>query len=437
MRGDGLADDTIVFYYSDNGGVLPRSKRFLRGKRHARSADRLFSAEMAASRAGAARLADQGAGELRRFRADGALAGRREDSRLHARPRVGRPGQGRANEFAFITRDRMDERYDMMRSVMDSRWLYIRNYRPDLPYVQPLNYLFQARGYQSWARVAREGKLTPATAMFWGEKPTEELYDMLADPDSVHNLAADPAHRETLDRMRAALEKRVHGQQGQRFPARRFGAGRLRGFACPRRVPDRARLRAGQSRLRARRRQPAETDRGARRSHASRSAGGPRKAARCSARKPRPPKPRLRKRLDDKSGAVQVAAAEALARLGKLDMALPVLQRWIQKTDTPPFALQAANVLDRLGEAARPALPAIKAGGCRPAKRKAKVENYLVRILTHVIDVLEGREQPLVYPAKPAAQARATYSPLPRSTFGRCPERGGGINGGLRSMAGE
>jgi len=23
-----LADDTIVFYYSDNGGVLPRSKRY-------------------------------------------------------------------------------------------------------------------------------------------------------------------------------------------------------------------------------------------------------------------------------------------------------------------------------------------------------------------------------------------------------------------------
>ncbi len=74
----------------------------------------------------------------------------------------------------------MDERYDLMRSVSDGRWLYIHNFRPDLPYVQPLNYMFQARGYQSWARVARDGKLTPATAMFWGGKPTEELYDLAA-----------------------------------------------------------------------------------------------------------------------------------------------------------------------------------------------------------------------------------------------------------------
>ncbi len=114
--------------------------------------------------------------------------------------------KARPNEFVFCTRDRMDERYDMMRSVMDSRWLYIHNYRPDLPYVQPLDYMFKARGYQSWARLAREGKLTPATSQFWGEKPTEELYEMAADPDSVNNLAADPAHRETLDRMRAALK---------------------------------------------------------------------------------------------------------------------------------------------------------------------------------------------------------------------------------------
>ena len=43
-----------------------------------------------------------------------------------------------------------------------------------------------------------ERKLTPATAQFWGEKTTEELYEMSTDPDSVHNLAGDPKYREAL-----------------------------------------------------------------------------------------------------------------------------------------------------------------------------------------------------------------------------------------------
>lgn len=120
-------------------------------------------------------------------------------------------------------------------------------------------------------------------------------------------------------------------------------------------------------------------------------------------KKAMPAEASLRQRLADKSGAVQVAAAEALAGLGKLDLAMPVLERRIQTTGTPAFALQAANVLDRLGEAARPSLPAIKKALAAARKEKSQGENYLVRILAHVVDVLEGREQPLVYPAVSAA----------------------------------
>ena len=36
---------------------------------------------------------------------------------------------------------------------------------------------------------------------FWGEKPTEELYEMSTDPDSIHNLASEPKYHETLEEM--------------------------------------------------------------------------------------------------------------------------------------------------------------------------------------------------------------------------------------------
>ena len=390
----GLADDTIVFYFSDNGGVLPRSKRFLQESgthvplivyyppkwRH------LAPAAPGSRIKEPVHFLDFGPTVL-------SLAGVKIPGYMQGHAFAG-AAKAAPNEFVFCSRDRMDERYDMMRSVMSSRWLYIHNYRPDLPFVQPLSYMFQARGYQSWARVARDGKLTPATAMFWGEKPTEELYDMLADPDSIHNLAADPAQRETLEKMRAALEKRVVANNDNGFlpegsTLEGYDASRVAGAYPIERVFALATLASARStanlpKLLEALDDPSEPIRW----WAAQGCTMLRDKAATA-------EPALRKRLDDKSGAVQVAAAEALARLGKIDLAMPVLLRWAQQTATAPFAVQAANVLDRLGEIARPEVAAMKTA--LAAARKA--DPYAVRILTHAIDVLEGREQPLVYPA--------------------------------------
>jgi HEAT repeat protein len=108
----------------------------------------------------------------------------------------------------------------------------------------------------------------------------------------------------------------------------------------------------------------------------------------------------LRKRLDDPSGSVQVAAAEALASLGKTEAALPVLERWLKSFESPFVALQAANVLDRLGERARPSLPLIKQLlASKPQENDANSSRaYSQRILERTAAVLEGREQALVYP---------------------------------------
>ena len=395
----GLADDTIVFYYGDNGGVLPRSKRFLQESgthvplivyyppkwRH------LAPAAPGSRIKETVHFIDFAPTVL-------SLAGVKIPDYMPGRAFAG--PQAQTNEFVFCTRDRMDERYDMMRSVMDQRWLYIHNYRPDLPYVQPHSYMFQARGYQSWARVAREGKLTPATALFWGEKPTEELYDMDNDPDNIHNLAADPARRATLERMRAALKKCVIANKDNGFlpegsELEGYDASRAPGAFPIERVFALANL--------ASERNPANLPKFI---EALDDSCEPMRwwaAQGCTMlrAKAAPAETALRKCLADKSGAVQVAAAESLARLGILDAALPVLDHWILQTNDMAFALQAGNVLDRLGEPARPALPALKTALVAAGKVKGLSADdiYPVKILTHVIDVLEGRKQPLVYPA--------------------------------------
>jgi hypothetical protein len=88
-----------------------------------------------------------------------------------------------------------------------------------------------------------------------------------------------------------------------------------------------------------------------------------------------------------------VAAAGRQARRGQ--------QRFQQEESplertTPPFAVQAANVLDRLGQAVRPGLPALKSALENVRKPPAKADAFPVRILAHIIEVLEGREASLV-----------------------------------------
>ena len=396
LKQAGLAEDTIVFYFADNGGVLPRSKRFLQQSGTNVPLIVYFPPKWRhlAPAAPGTRIKDPvcfpdfGPTVL-------SLAGVKPTAVMQGKAFAGE-ARGEPNQFVFCTRDRMDERCDTMRSVADKRWLYIRNFRPDIAYVQPLEYMFKARGYQSWARIAAEGKLTAATARFWGEKPTEELYDMHADPDNVHNLARTAAHRSTLDRMRARLRQRMveiqdNGLLPEGSALEGYDASRVPGAWPVERVLDLALLASERDVANLPKFIEALGDASepirwwaAQGCALLREKSGPAEAA-------------LRQRLNDTSGAVAVAVAEALARQGHTEAALSTLEQLAQNIDAPAVILQACNVLDRLGEIARPALPAMKRalaaakftpGGTYPPQY----------ILNHAVGVLEGRVEALIYP---------------------------------------
>jgi len=399
LAADGLAEDTIIFYYGDNGGVLPRSKRVLQESGTHVPLIVYFPPKWRhlAPVAPGSRIHDPVS--FLDFSATVlSLAGVKIPDYMQGHAFLGN-AKVPANEFVHITRDRMDERYDMMRSISDGRLIYVHNYRPDLPYVQPLDYQFKARGYQSWARIAAEGKLTKATAQFWGEKPTEELYEMSTDPDSVHNLASDPKYRDALDRFRTELKRRVIANQDNGFlpegsSLEGYDASHKKGswdvekvFAIATKASERdpANLPALIAAL--------EDSSEPIRWWAAQGCAMLREKAVSAA-------PALRRHLTDESGAVQVAAAEALARMGFVAEALPLLEKRLQDTSAPQFGLQAGNIFDRLGEASRPSLPIMKqvlatVGGGEGEK---SYPGYIGRILTHAVGVLEGRTAPLVYP---------------------------------------
>jgi arylsulfatase A-like enzyme len=396
----GADEDTVVFYYGDNGGVTPRSKRFLQDTgthvplivyfppkwRH------LAPAAPGARIAAPVHFVDFAATVL-------AIAGVERPAYMQGVPFAGAE-RAAPRRYAFCSRDRMDERTDMVRSVTDGHWLYIRNFRPEIPYVEPLSYMFRARGYQSWARLAEEGKLTPATAMFWGRKPTEELYDNQADPDNVVNLAGRQEHAERRAAMRQALrahmtETRDNGLLPEGCEDEGYDASRKPGAWPVGRALDAAFLASANDAANV----PALV----------RLAEDPAMPVRWWAalgcgilgKQAESAEPALRKLLGDPSGFVRVAAADALARQGKVDLALPVLQKAMEDLDSPWCSLQACNSLDRLGESARPLLPAIQAFAKRVAEDEkfSSLQAYPRRILGHLLDVLEGRAKPLAGPS--------------------------------------
>ncbi len=205
----GLAEDTIIFYYGDNGFGLPRGKRtacnsglavplivYLPPKFRPLTSpdyapggqsDRLVS------------FVDFAPTVL-------SLAGIRPPDYLQGRAFMG-PFFAPPPAFLHGFRGRMDERIDFVRSVRDRRYVYVRNYLPHRIPGQHVAYMFETPTTQVWKRLYDEGKLNPPQTFFWQPKPPEELYDLQRDPDEVNNLATSPAHRAILARMRKAQQE--------------------------------------------------------------------------------------------------------------------------------------------------------------------------------------------------------------------------------------
>lgn len=197
----GLADETIVIFYSDNGGPLPRGKReLLDSGLHVPFLMRLADGSHAGTVVDdLVAFVDVPATIL-------SLAGVPVPKHMQGRPFWGEQ-KAPPREFVFAARDRMDEEKDHVRAARDRRFKYVRNYRPDLPHYQDIDYRKQMTAMQDILRLRDEGRLDPVQSI-WFEptKPREELYDTEADPHEVRDLAGDPAHRPRLERLRGALD---------------------------------------------------------------------------------------------------------------------------------------------------------------------------------------------------------------------------------------
>ncbi|KOX19457.1 MULTISPECIES: sulfatase-like hydrolase/transferase [unclassified Streptomyces] len=379
----GLAEDTVVFFYSDNGGVLPRSKRhcYDEGMRTAlivRIPEKwahLAPRPAGSVEEGAVTSVDYGPTVL-------ALAGVEIPDHVQGRPFLGvrRP---RPAPYAFGGRDRMDERYDMVRTARDTRYRYLRNYAPHRPWGQHQAFAWLAKGYQSWEREHLAGRLDTTRERFWRPKPHEELYDLRADPDQVRNLAGDPRHAGTLRRLSRALDEHIlrvndNGFIPEGSPLEGWEASRKPGAYPLRRVLDLA----GRAIERDPRHLPALVRALDDRNEVVRHWGA--QGLLILDRRAAPAAGRLARTLrHDPSPQVRIGAAESLAHLGhRTDEAVAFLARTLDEHADPFVRLQAINALTFIDtETARPARAAVEAAALSTNEYLRNAGRYLKFVL--------------------------------------------------------
>jgi arylsulfatase A-like enzyme len=234
LQAAGLAENTIVFYYGDHGSGMPRSKRWPYNSG-------LHVPLVVYIPAKFSHLAPNdyvAGGESNRLVSfvDLAptvvsLAGVKPPEYYQGHAFLG-PYVTQPQPYLHGFRGRMDERYDMVRSVRDERFIYIRNYMPHKIYGQHIAYMFQTPTTQVWKRMYDAGELQPPQTYFWQRKPAEELYDLQQDPDETKNLVSSPEHRAILQRLRSAQQEQarrirdlgflpedeIHRRSGRRAP---------------------------------------------------------------------------------------------------------------------------------------------------------------------------------------------------------------------------
>lgn len=209
LEADGLADNTVVVFFGDNGQAHVRGKQFcyeeglhvplmIRWPKNFPVPKQFKPGTVNTQLIESIDLAPT----MLEF------AGAKKPAKMQGRIFVGDRAEP-AREYAFGARDRCDETVFRFRTVRDARYRYIRNFTPERPLLQENNY--KEKQYPVWSLIkdlARENKLTPVQAALAAPTmPEEELYDLTTDPHEINNLARSPQHADVLKRLRSVLEQ--------------------------------------------------------------------------------------------------------------------------------------------------------------------------------------------------------------------------------------
>lgn len=388
IKEDGLYDDTIVFFWSDHGVGLPRAKRWLYDSgTHIPLVVRVPQKYRVGDQSKPGLLDDRLISSIDFGPTVMNLVGVKVPDYMQGRPFLG-PNLPEPREYIFGARDRMDERYDIIRSVRDKRYRYIRNYEPLKPYYQYMNTPEKGATMKEIRRVHAEGKLPPAAELFMADrKPVEELYDLRYDSHEINNLAQDPKYRDVLNRLREVHQQWVRQtkdlglipepevmEREKKYGSRYAILRQPGGDALNSRLADTAALASAGKEALPKLIAALDDQDAAIRYWAATGIGNiGAEAAEAQGK--------TAAALEDGSVSVRVAAARALCMMGEPDKALPVLIEAL-RGEHIWGRLQAAIMLDSIGEMARPAENTLKEA------LTGQPNTYIPRVANHALNVM-------------------------------------------------
>ena len=203
----GLYEETIIVFFSDHGVGLPRAKRWvynagIQVPMIIRIPEKFRVAKQGIPNSTSTDLVsmiDMGPTTLN-------LAGVPIPSHFQGIPFLGENLPPKRTHL-FAARDRIDNRYDFVRSVRDQRFIYIKNFTPWKPYAQHIEYCEKGAMMQEIRIAHDKGTLSEAGELFMAaHRPEEEFYDLQTDPHEINNLASSPEHSSRIIDMRKRLE---------------------------------------------------------------------------------------------------------------------------------------------------------------------------------------------------------------------------------------
>ncbi|MGY5354933.1 sulfatase family protein [Wenyingzhuangia sp. IMCC45467] len=198
LKKDGLYNNTIVFFYSDHGGPLPRQKREI----YDSGLKVPFMVKGIQTKSGYTNrmisFVDLAPTVL-------SLAGLKSPKYMEGKAFLGKY-KTKERAYVYGTSDRFDEFTDRIRAVRSSKFLYLKNYHPNLTKYKDVGYRKQVPMMLPFLELEKENKLNDVQQSWFETKTTEELYDVENDPHNLYNLASNTAYASELKKMRTALD---------------------------------------------------------------------------------------------------------------------------------------------------------------------------------------------------------------------------------------